>query len=323
MAGVPATREWVSSIISKSIAAATGESDQKPPRNLSGLNDVSINGPVNGEVLKFNNGSWYNTPDEKGTTVVANPSGEATTELKKLQVGNGIFSIPEGGGGGTVVEANPDASATDTLHKIKIGETVYKVPEGGGGSDPHQYSTVEQIVGTWIDGKDVYEVVSKEKPENCTVMNKITTEIIAGMGDNNEIEVVGVSNAGEIKGYSFNENVSVLYIGVQFNNKLQAVAVIDIVNNTIRQSTSDEITKAGELINLPANVDHHSGDSYNAVSEESYWFRWNNDGGYTDVTITLDKTNHTVKVNPGYSSVASSCFCNKINYYNIYTYIKN
>lgn len=35
-----------------------------------------------------------------GTTVVANPSGQATADLEKLQVGNNIYSIPSGGTGG-------------------------------------------------------------------------------------------------------------------------------------------------------------------------------------------------------------------------------
>lgn len=30
---------------------------------------------------------------------------------------------------------------------------------GGGGGDMHNYSTQEQVVGTWIDGKPLYEIV--------------------------------------------------------------------------------------------------------------------------------------------------------------------
>lgn len=61
-----------------------------------------------------------------------------------------------GGGGGTTVIANPAGTATDTLNKLQVGVTIYDVPSGGGSSG-HTYSTTEQIVGTWIDGKTIYE----------------------------------------------------------------------------------------------------------------------------------------------------------------------
>lgn len=61
-----------------------------------------------------------------------------------------------GGGGGTTVIANPAGAATDTLNKLQVGATIYDVPSGGGSSG-HTWSTTEHIVGTWIDGKTVYE----------------------------------------------------------------------------------------------------------------------------------------------------------------------
>lgn len=60
-----------------------------------------------------------------------------------------------GGGGGTTVIANPAGAATDTLNKLQVGATIYSIPSGGGSS--HTYSTTEQIVGTWIDGRTIYE----------------------------------------------------------------------------------------------------------------------------------------------------------------------
>lgn len=60
-----------------------------------------------------------------------------------------------GGGGGTTVIANPQGQATDTLNKLQVGSTIYGV-SGGGGSG-HNYSTTEQVIGTWTDGKPLYE----------------------------------------------------------------------------------------------------------------------------------------------------------------------
>lgn len=34
-----------------------------------------------------------------------------------------------------------------------------RTSEGGGGGSGHDYSTTEQVVGTWIDGKPIYEKV--------------------------------------------------------------------------------------------------------------------------------------------------------------------
>lgn len=62
-----------------------------------------------------------------------------------------------GGGGGTTVIANPAGTATDTLNKLQVGATIYDVPSGGGSSG-HTYSLTEQIVGTWIDGRTIYEI---------------------------------------------------------------------------------------------------------------------------------------------------------------------
>lgn len=59
------------------------------------------------------------------------------------------------GGGGTTVIANPAGAATDTLIKLQVASTIYSVSGGGGGG--HTYSTTEQIIGTWIDGKTLYE----------------------------------------------------------------------------------------------------------------------------------------------------------------------
>ena len=59
-----------------------------------------------------------------------------------------------GGGGGTTVIANPAGAATDTLNKLQVGQTIYAIPSGG---SVHTYSQTEQIVGTWIDGKTIYE----------------------------------------------------------------------------------------------------------------------------------------------------------------------
>lgn len=142
-----------------------------------------------------------------GTTVVANPEGEATDELEKLQVGSDIFSIPSGGSG---ADTEIIADDFDPTESYAVGEyvvyegTLYKcttahtgewdvsdfedtqvmnemptpmpaadmsdivTPLPGVMSRRFKYSTEEQVIGEWIDGKPVYE---------CIISNETSTTI--------------------------------------------------------------------------------------------------------------------------------------------------
>ena len=42
------------------------------------------------------------------------------------------------------------------MGKIMLNDIEYS--SGSGSSSGHNYSTIEQVVGTWIDGRDVYEM---------------------------------------------------------------------------------------------------------------------------------------------------------------------
>jgi hypothetical protein len=55
------------------------------------------------------------------------------------------------------IQPNPTGTPTATLKKLGIEGTVFEVPSGGGGSSGGiNYSTTEQVIGTWIDGKTIY-----------------------------------------------------------------------------------------------------------------------------------------------------------------------
>ena len=56
-----------------------------------------------GRYLK-EDGTWDAPSGGGGTTVIANPSGTATADLEKLQVGNDIYSIPSGGASGNSID---------------------------------------------------------------------------------------------------------------------------------------------------------------------------------------------------------------------------
>jgi len=126
------------------------------------------------------------------TDVVANPSGSATTDLTKLQVGSSIYSIPQGGGGSgghTIVDEEGtsltqrtdlqfngayleddsvnDATKVNVVREMNMAtfeqlSTAEKkgfifVNDAAGSGTYYKYSTIEQIVGQWVDGSTLYQ----------------------------------------------------------------------------------------------------------------------------------------------------------------------
>lgn len=122
---------------------------------ISDLSDIDLSSPADGHVLTYDatNSKWVNATPSGGTTVVANPTGTASTDLTKLQVGNDIYSIPS-----PTPYSLPIASA-NTLGGVKIGSTVSIDANGVLNLKPLNYSTTEQAIGiNWIDGKPLYRV---------------------------------------------------------------------------------------------------------------------------------------------------------------------
>lgn len=59
---------------------------------------------------------------------------------------------------------------------------------GGGGSSSHEYSTTEKVIGTWIDGSDVYEKtfyipsISISGSDTLTVESNFNNFLISATG---------------------------------------------------------------------------------------------------------------------------------------------
>lgn len=97
-----------------------------------------------------------------------------------------------GGGGGTTVIANPAGAATDTLNKLQVGATIYDIPSGGGSS--HTYSTTEQIIGTWINGKTIYERTYEFTPNILCNYNTWTDTTIPKAGIDTIIDFLVIAD---------------------------------------------------------------------------------------------------------------------------------
>ena len=93
--------------------------------SLAGLSDVNLTTPTDGQVLTYdgNNSEWVN----------ANPSGDSVSWSQLQASGTKIAEI--------------DINGTT--------QDVYAPTGGGGGSV--NYSTTEQVIGTWINSKPVYQ----------------------------------------------------------------------------------------------------------------------------------------------------------------------
>ena len=92
------------------------------------------------------------------------------------------------------IQPNPTGTPTATLKKLGIEGTVFEVEGGGGGSSSGiNYSTTEQVIGTWIDGKplyaktiEVHNLVSGNNTISHNIANlKMTVENISFLIDNN------------------------------------------------------------------------------------------------------------------------------------------
>lgn len=113
--------------------------------------------------------------------VEANPSGPATQTLVKIRVGDIIYSIPTGGGGGGVtsyslltdkpkinnhtIDGEMTAADLDLQDKIDFPEDGSKYLDGNGSfSTPalcENYSTNEQVIGSWINNEPLYQKTVK------------------------------------------------------------------------------------------------------------------------------------------------------------------
>lgn len=81
-----------------------------------------------------------------GATVEANPEGEATADLEKLEVDGTVYGIPS-------IEVNPEGEATADLEKLEVDGTIYEIPEASGMPN---LSATETLTGRTYLGSPTY-----------------------------------------------------------------------------------------------------------------------------------------------------------------------
>ena len=129
---------------------------------LSELTDVSLTNPTQGQILKFTGNVWENADEVEPINVVANPSGTATTDLTKIQVGNDIYAIPEGGTDVEVTQIQSTGTKIATITVDNVPTDLY-APEGGSGGGTAAETTFDDsdVEFTADDVQEAFEAITK------------------------------------------------------------------------------------------------------------------------------------------------------------------
>lgn len=218
-----------------------------------------------------------------GTTVVANPEGEATDDLEKLQVGNDIYSIPSGGSGADTEIIADDFDATesyavgeyvvyeDTLYKCTTAHTgdwdasdfedtqvMDEMPDPMPAADMsdivtplpgvmsrrHKYSTTEQVVGEWIDGKPIYQKTFTFTMPSVTLETQTSYDAadVSDLSIDNIIDINGAISNSNYGGVNLKVTLQTAWAGSQTstvcyyirscirNNKINIISNADLVS---------------------------------------------------------------------------------------------
>lgn len=88
-----------------------------------------------------------------GTIVIGFDAQQTDLQVGIRFTNNGGIIEGRASGGSTTVIANPDGEATECLNKIQIANTIYSL------ANSNVYSTEEIPIGIWIDGKTIYRKV--------------------------------------------------------------------------------------------------------------------------------------------------------------------
>lgn len=127
---------------------------------------------------------------------------------------------------------NPD---TDVIQKLEeLTEAIAN--SGGGGGGGHNYSTTEQVIGTWIDGKTVYEqVIEFSSPIDVSYNSWTSTTIENIYGT--IIDCVGISGTGSSLGSLMANIGGVQYLQLLTPRNSNLVTVAKLIIRYTKSST--------------------------------------------------------------------------------------
>lgn len=165
---------------------------------------------TNAEWVKIN-GEWVLVSEDIGSEVVVTPTLTEGTEIGTIEVSGKPKKLYA-----------PTTTVTQTLTSgTEIGEVngtkLYAPSGGGGGSSGHNYSTTEQVIGTWIDGKPIYE----KTYEFATALTINSTSYIhSGITPANIKSLIGMPEIIDVHGQS-----SPIVAGLYSNGEIALAAL--------------------------------------------------------------------------------------------------
>lgn len=127
-----------------------------------------------------------------GTTVIANPSGQATETLTKLQVEETIYGISGGGGSaniweGTQAELEEEFDNIPNETAIIVTDDEQEVVEGG-----TIYSEEEQCIGLWKNNKPLYQKTFVTEKTN--IVGNTAIDVNSDITPLNVGDIIGYEN---------------------------------------------------------------------------------------------------------------------------------
>lgn len=141
---------------------------------------------------------------------VPKPTAQEVSDNKYLRA-DGTWKNPPGGGGGSNVTITPTLSSGTKIADFEIDGTPGELYAPSGGSSAHNYSTTEQVVGTWIDGKPVYEITVESTTTRDGSVST-TQSVSTGVSDIKElIDLRGAASYGANTAwlpFTFSDNAS-------------------------------------------------------------------------------------------------------------------
>lgn len=144
---------------------------------------------------------------------------------KNVQYENGKLRTNNGGGGASQLSDLSDVNITSVSNgqvlKYNALSSKWINANESGGSSSHYYSTTEQEIGTWIDGRPVYELTVDFGSGGLSVANSSWVETSV-LWDDKSIIIDGrlIDNSGQ------------LFICVGVGTSNQKVAVYAITGRT-------------------------------------------------------------------------------------------
>lgn len=145
----------------------------------------------NGDVLtKTASGFGWNPPTEELPTYTSSDNN------KVLTVDDETLTWK------TIPKELPNILSSDEGKVLKVSNGLPTWQEGGGGYD--NYSTTEHVVGTWIDGRDVYE-----KTIYCGSKQGRGSVVIANYPTSNDIDYLSLKEISYIVNNTYYEGLSI------------------------------------------------------------------------------------------------------------------